>query len=206
MVYTSPFQRIQKKSRRHLESYLSVALLGKQPRRYLTKTTSKQEIHSRDTPKEFSRRSWFIIEDDQAILDSLVEGLQERGETVVGTTLTEDVVNAVQEFHPTIIVVDYYLAEKSGLEIIKEIRARNPTHIAATPILMSAYSHIRTAAAQLRIQFIEKPFSLDQLITIADKEQNALPQPNIPTSPRGNVPKKNMLTELQSFFFTAPIE
>lgn len=104
-----------------------------------------------------------IIEDDENILSFLKRGFIEDGYIVESATDGED--GEYFAIHNTydVIILDWMLPYKNGIEIIKSLRKRNIT----TPIIMlSAKSEIKDKISGLECgadDYLSKPFSYEEL-------------------------------------------
>lgn len=115
-----------------------------------------------------------LLEDEVAIQEMLLLMLQDEGYTVVNfpdaeTCLTA-LTSAVQQGTPLpvdLMIVDWRLnGSISGVEVIRQIQ--NVLHLNSLPIILT------TAAAfsdpkelqDIHVTLLEKPFSLDELITL----------------------------------------
>lgn len=116
-----------------------------------------------------------IVEDEPALLDSLLDGLREafQGYTFRGAPsveLAEPMLGDGDDL-PALIISDIRLPGKSGLEFLMDVRRRVPE---VRFILMSAFpTNVpgELAEATRGIRFLRKPFELSQLI---DEVQSAL--------------------------------
>lgn len=104
-----------------------------------------------------------IIEDDTDILSFLKRGLKEDGYTIDSALNGEDgeylaTVNAYD-----VIILDWMLPLKSGIEVLKSLRDKNIT----TPVLMlTAKSETKDKVRGLKTgcdDYLSKPFSFDEL-------------------------------------------
>lgn len=106
--------------------------------------------------------SFLIIEDDADILASLTASLKDRGYEALGINDPLHLEAALKAITPNVWLVDYFLSKKAnGLEI-------NTDQLGCCAfILMSAYPQAKVLAQELGISYLEKPFSLDQLISLS---------------------------------------
>lgn len=68
----------------------------------------------------------FLVDDHQLLLEGLKLALQERYEIVGTATAGNDVVNSCRDLRPDAVVLDLSLPDRSGLEIIADLRAELP--------------------------------------------------------------------------------
>src|SRR5919199_34678 len=70
-----------------------------------------------------------LVVDDDFMVATIHRGYTQRvpGFEVVGVAHTaKDALAAVQQLRPDLVVLDVYLPDQSGLEVLKEIRRRHP--------------------------------------------------------------------------------
>jgi DNA-binding NarL/FixJ family response regulator len=73
-----------------------------------------------------SRPRLFLVDDHQLLLEGLKLALQERYEIVGTANAGADVVKSCRELKPDAVVLDLSLPDRSGLEIIADLRAELP--------------------------------------------------------------------------------
>lgn len=114
-----------------------------------------------------SNRTILIIEDDEPQLKSLKGFLENLGFDVIATTSSVDGIRIAGEQMIDLVITDYKMPIKNGMEVLKEIKNINP-EIAV--IIITAYGNIETAVQAIKegaFDFITKPIMLDDLeITI----------------------------------------
>jgi len=105
-----------------------------------------------------------IIEDDEAILSLLKRGLEEEGMIIDTATNGEDGEYLAKINNYDIIILDWMLPKKSGIDILKELREQD----IKTPVLMlTAKDMLENKLEGLNIgadDYLTKPFSFDELI------------------------------------------
>lgn len=67
-----------------------------------------------------------IVEDQKSILEELVEVLEAQGYTVFKALTGKEALFLIQEQKPQIIILDLYLDDMSGLNVLREAKAVNP--------------------------------------------------------------------------------
>ena len=102
-----------------------------------------------------------IVEDDEAILASLVNGLRERNYQADGVNDSQELSRVLESCDPNVWLVDYFLSRhQTGLDLKTERLGSSAF------ILMSAYPQARVMAEKLGVAYLEKPFSVDQLLEL----------------------------------------
>lgn len=104
--------------------------------------------------------------------------LEDRNHEVVTTSDGEDCLKAYKEYRAStssdnpfdVIIVDYRMPKKDGLNLAKQIRATNPNQriLFASAYLKEAL--IETLKELHGVEFIEKPFDLEDLIDVVEKD------------------------------------
>jgi DNA-binding response OmpR family regulator len=67
-----------------------------------------------------------IVEDQKAILEELVEVLEKQGYAVFKALTGKEAIALIHQQNPQIIILDLYLDDMSGLNVLKEAKAVNP--------------------------------------------------------------------------------
>jgi len=102
-----------------------------------------------------------IVEDEPNIAESLNFILNRAGYEVKWVRDGNDAIFEIQNLHPDVVVLDVMLPNRSGLEILRDIRAARA--IAQTPVLMlSAKGQAKDVEIALETgadHYMVKPFS-----------------------------------------------
>ena len=117
-----------------------------------------------------SRRQILIIDDEQAVHDTLGRCLHELGFVAHSAFDGRQGLKALQE-HPGIHIVltDVRIPGMDGLAVLREIKRKHP---AIQVILMTAFSNKNMAIQALRAgadEYLEKPLQLDELTEILER-------------------------------------
>ena len=108
-----------------------------------------------------------VVEDDKVQLESLRRGLRNKGHQVLEALSAEEALNRFTHSNMTkidLVLSDYVMPGLNGIELLKRIREN---HGSLPVILMTAYGEKDLVIEALRNRcdsFLEKPFTLDQLI------------------------------------------
>ncbi len=109
-----------------------------------------------------------IVEDDEAIATGIAMNLRLEG---YGATVIADgaeALPAIREANPSLVLLDLALPHKSGLDVLREIRAEGN----ATPVIvLSARVGEYDKVAALRLgadDYVTKPFALAELLARVD--------------------------------------
>ena len=122
----------------------------------------------------------WIADDDSAIRFVLGEALRESGASVREFGNAEQLLDALDESAPDVVISDVRMPGASGLKLLDELKARR---IAAPVIVMSAFTDVATTAAAYRngaFDYLPKPFDLEQMLTAVER---ALAETRPPPAP-----------------------
>lgn len=112
-----------------------------------------------------------VVDDETVMVDSLRIGLEGRGYQVFECNSVTQALRRLNHGDHKIdmVVTDYLMPTLNGLDLLGAIRERHPT---LPVIIMTAYAETSLVIAALRNHcnsFIEKPFTLDQLVAEIEK-------------------------------------
>lgn len=105
-----------------------------------------------------------VVDDEEGIRSSLRGILGDEGFRVLDTGSAPAVMDIIVRERPRLVLLDVWMAERDGIEILREIKAREPQ---VEVIMISGHGSINNAVAATRLgaaDFIEKPFSVDGLL------------------------------------------
>jgi two-component system response regulator FixJ len=114
-----------------------------------------------------------LIEDDEAVLDSLRLLLEGHGMAVQCFDSAKGFLATGADFTPTCIVSDVRMPGMSGLDLQRELKARSCN---VPVILITGHGDIAMAVSAMRegaFDFIEKPYDAEQLIASIEKARAA---------------------------------
>jgi len=105
-----------------------------------------------------------VVEDEIDINELITEALQANGYEVMSVTDGAKAINAFREFEPDLVLLDWQLPNKNGIEIISEIK-----EFSMVPIIMVT---AKNDAADLDLalnqagaeDYVEKPFEFSALL------------------------------------------
>lgn len=110
-----------------------------------------------------------VIDDDPATLDVIKLLFEIEGFCVLGLVDFKTLYQTIDEFEPTIILMDVIMGMVDGRDICKDFKLSAYKHIPV--ILMSVVDgfHEDTRKPLYSEDFIEKPFPLDVMLDKVDK-------------------------------------
>ncbi|MFO0662193.1 MAG: sigma-54 dependent transcriptional regulator [Polyangiaceae bacterium] len=110
-----------------------------------------------------------VIDDDEALTDSLVDGLADRGYDAMGCFSGKQALALLKRNDIDAVVTDLRMPEVDGLELLATSRQHAPER---PVIVMTAFSAIDTAIESIRrgaFHYLTKPFKLDELALFLDR-------------------------------------
>jgi len=118
----------------------------------------------RPPPAQQSRAQIFVLEDERGIRDMLFMVLTKAGYEVVCFADGGAFLAAARKRVPAGILLDVFIPGKSGIELLRELRAEK---YPAPVIVMSGRGDISMVVSAMKLgalDFIEKPFQADELL------------------------------------------
>lgn len=103
-----------------------------------------------------------VVEDDPAVAEPLIAGLQRHGFTVQACSYAVQVVPAIQEEDPHVVVLDLGLPDGDGLDVLKDIRRISDVPV----IILTARGEETDRVIGLELgsdDYVVKPFSVREL-------------------------------------------
>jgi DNA-binding NtrC family response regulator len=111
-----------------------------------------------------SKGAVLIVDDEEAIRESLETLLELEGYEVSSAGDASSALVALQENPADLILLDLMLPDRSGLEVVEEIRKKD----VGTPIVMlTAYGSVENAVKAIKVganDFLTKPWNNDKLL------------------------------------------
>ncbi len=125
-----------------------------------------------------SRDLW-IADDDRNVRFVLAAALRDAGHAVREFDSAEAVRAALRSDTPALLLTDVRMPGDTGLELLRDVRAQSDLPV----IVMSAYTDVATTAAAYRagaIDYLAKPFDLDQAVESVERALADTPPPVAP--------------------------
>jgi len=122
-----------------------------------------------------------IVDDEENIISTITHVLQDEGHVVFSANNGTDGLNFLRKNEVELVILDVWLPDMDGLDLLEKLKSSG---IEASVIMISGHGSIDIAVRSTRIgafDFIEKPPSLDRLITSVNNalEQVRLKKENI---------------------------
>jgi two-component system response regulator RegA len=111
------------------------------------------------------RASLLLVEDDAILRDRLARALRERGLEVTTAGDAASALAAAREDPPELAVVDLKLPGASGLELVRELKALEPS---TRVIVLTGYGSIATAVEAIKlgaVHYMAKPADADEILS-----------------------------------------
>lgn len=116
------------------------------------------------SPAHWSLASVLVVDDEPGMRNFLVKTLQARVGKVMEAGCAEEAEDAMQRHRFDLVILDITMPGKSGLELLREMRAQGDTH---EVVLITAFADLDTAIEALRAgagDFLLKPFRVTQVL------------------------------------------
>jgi DNA-binding response OmpR family regulator len=107
-----------------------------------------------------------VVEDDEALRETMLEVLREFGYRAVGVATNEEAARAFAAETPKLLLVDVQLAHETTRSFVEAVLAKRP---APPVILISGSSPAAAMARELGLPMVSKPFDMQQLIDKIDR-------------------------------------
>jgi DNA-binding NtrC family response regulator len=122
----------------------------------------KSELDN-DLGSKVGRLKFLVADDDTMLLSTIVMQLAERG---FQSVMAKDFITLKEQLKTeglNVALLDYSFPEKNGVEIAEWIEKESKFRKGVI-IVMSAYARAKEHANQKKVAFIEKPFTMDELL------------------------------------------
>lgn len=109
-----------------------------------------------------------IVEDDRRLSEALRSGIEGAGYEVMAAGTAEEGFFLVHRSHPDLLVLDLTLPQRSGLDILRQIRSEG---INVRVLILTAHNTVEDRVNGLRAgadDYLGKPFSLPELLARID--------------------------------------
>lgn len=111
-----------------------------------------------------AEKTILVVDDEHAVRESVREVLSDEGYRVVDTGDCSTVLEMIERDKPGLVLLDIWMAQTDGIELLKEIKSRQPK---LNVIMISGHGNIHTAVTATKFgafDFIEKPLSIEGLL------------------------------------------
>lgn len=124
--------------------------------------------------KKMNSIDMVLVEDDPRVM-AVNEGFIRRieGFSIISTARTgQDAINIIQSLRPRLVILDIYLPDLDGIQVLKEIRRQG---IPSDVIMITAAQDVSTVQDVLRfgvVDYIIKPFKFERIQTALNNYQS----------------------------------
>ena len=130
-------------------------------------------------------RTVLLVEDDDTFRSRLARAFRDRGFLVTEASSVDTALAAARDDTPELAVVDLRLPRGSGLDVVRELVALDPT---TAVVVLTGYGSIATALEAVRLgarRYLAKPADADQILSALDGvSPSAPPLPDVPSLAR----------------------
>lgn len=115
-----------------------------------------------------TRRSLLVVDDDETFRTRLVRAFTARGLDVTAADGYETAMAAAAADAPELALVDLRLPTRSGLDVVRGLKAIEPTTVV---IVLTGYGSIATAVEAMKAgaaTYLTKPVDADQILAAFD--------------------------------------
>ncbi len=119
--------------------------------------------------------SILLVDDDETLRERLARALRERGYEVRTAGNADQAMLKVREDSPELAVVDLKMPGRSGIELLKEMRAHDP---ATEVLILTGYGSIATAVEATKlgaVGYVPKPVDADEILAAFSRMRGERP-------------------------------
>jgi two-component system response regulator RegA len=132
------------------------------------------------------RISILIVDDDQTFRGRLGRALAERGFEVRAAADYDQAITEAARDSPQLAVVDLKMPGRSGLDVVRELKAIDPT---TRIVVLTGYGSIATAVDAVRlgaVHYLAKPADADDILAAFARD------PDAPVAPQSDFPAPSL--------------
>ena len=121
------------------------------------------------------QKTILIVDDEDGVRESVREVLSDEGYRVVDTADGTRVLEMIREEKPELVLLDIWMPQVDGIGLLKEIKSQEPD---INVVMVSGHGNIHTAVTATKFgafDFIEKPVSLEGLLSTVQRALGELP-------------------------------
>lgn len=115
-----------------------------------------------------SHKVW-VVDDDPSLRWVMSEALRESGHSPQDFNSTEEVLGALKESTPDVLITDIHMPGEDGLELLRSLHATYPR---LPVVVVTAHSDLQSAVAAYQggaFEYLAKPFDVDQLTAVVTR-------------------------------------
>jgi two-component system, NtrC family, response regulator AtoC len=110
-----------------------------------------------------------LADDEEKILKTLGRALREEGHDVVTTANPLEAQRLAGSRSFDLLIVDYLMPDRTGLEIIRELVATTPESERPAIVMMTAHGTVESAVEAMKLgarDYLQKPFDVEELLVV----------------------------------------
>jgi CheY-like chemotaxis protein len=111
-----------------------------------------------------THRTALVVDDDAFVVSALAEMLSEEGYDVHTATNGFSAVRQVADYQPSVILLDLRLPERSGRDVLNELRSDPATRDVAIIVVTGHPDELTEADLAEADGLVAKPFDIDDLL------------------------------------------
>jgi UDP-3-O-[3-hydroxymyristoyl] N-acetylglucosamine deacetylase len=122
-----------------------------------------------------TQKTILVVDDEDGVRESVREVLSDEGYRVVDTADGTEVLRIIKEHRPELVLLDIWMPQMDGIGLLKEIKSQKPD---INVVMVSGHGNIHTAVTATKFgafDFIEKPVSLDGLLSTVQRALGEVP-------------------------------
>ncbi len=137
-----------------------------------------------------------VVDDDEAVRQSLVDVLATSGVRAMGASSAEEALALEELHHPAVVVCDFRLPDASGIDLARELKARDPE---IPVLLLTGYASLDSAVAAVGQldAYLVKPVAPQAFMQTV---MNALARRGLVAENRSMVERLQRLNEYQALY------
>lgn len=154
------------------ETAKSTPTVREEKKRYISSTIPDQVPDDREAAHPGDKLI-LIVEDDVPFAKSLLDFTHSKGYKGIVAVRGDEAIQLAQQHRPAAILLDIQLPVKDGWEVMDELK--NNPHTRHIPVhMMSSYAMRKESLQHGAVNFINKPFSFDQMQQVFTRLEHAL--------------------------------
>ena len=114
-----------------------------------------------------ARGTVLLVDDEEKLVRNLGRALRDEGHEVATATNAADAQHLLSSRPFDVLVVDYRMPDRTGLELIRDLSGQVPEGDRPQILLMTAHATIANAIEAMRLgafDYLQKPFEVEELI------------------------------------------
>jgi two-component system NtrC family response regulator len=111
-----------------------------------------------------------LVDDEEKILKTLGRALRDEGHDVTTAARALDGQRLLAEQAFDLLIIDYRMPDRSGMEVVKELVATAPDGERPAIVMMTAHGSVESAVEAMKLgahDYLQKPFEVDELLLTA---------------------------------------